>query len=115
MRHPRHVTSRMVEVAVPRALFEQILARLARLTPRCDTGERGGQEPSRTHGRSARACCAQAVGSVAHRSGWLVDQAALGSAFRILLRCDMTASSFSVENLLSTAPMRGQLGHIGSE
>ncbi len=28
----------MAEVLVPKALFEQILARIARLTPPCDTG-----------------------------------------------------------------------------
>ena len=31
----------MAEVAVPKALFEQILARIARLTPLCDNGNRG--------------------------------------------------------------------------
>ena len=38
VRHARYVTFQMAEVAVPRALFEQILARIARLTPVCDTG-----------------------------------------------------------------------------
>jgi hypothetical protein len=38
VRHARYVTFQMTEVAVPRALFEQILGRIARLTPRCDTG-----------------------------------------------------------------------------
>ena len=38
VRHARYVTFQMAEVAVPRALFEQILARIARLTPLCDTG-----------------------------------------------------------------------------
>ena len=38
VRHARYVTFQMAEVAVPRALFEQILVRIARLTPLCDTG-----------------------------------------------------------------------------
>ncbi len=38
VRHARYVTFQMAEVAVPRALFEQILARIARLTTLCDTG-----------------------------------------------------------------------------
>ena len=38
IRHARYVTFQMAEVAVPRALFAQILARIARLTPLCDTG-----------------------------------------------------------------------------
>ncbi len=38
VRHARYVTFQMAEVAVPRALFEQILARIARLTPLYDTG-----------------------------------------------------------------------------
>ena len=38
VRHARYVTFQMAEVAVPRALYEQILARIARLTPLCDTG-----------------------------------------------------------------------------
>ena len=38
VRHARYVTFRMAEVAVPKVLFEQILARIARLTPPCDTG-----------------------------------------------------------------------------
>ncbi len=36
--HARYVTFQMAEVAVPRVLFEQILARIARLTPVVDTG-----------------------------------------------------------------------------
>ena len=36
--HARYVTCRLAEVAVPRALFEQILAPIARLTPLGDTG-----------------------------------------------------------------------------
>ena len=35
VRHARYVTFQM---AVPKALFEQFLARIARLTPSCDTG-----------------------------------------------------------------------------
>ena len=40
VRHARYVTFQMAEaeVAVPKALFEQILAQIARLTPSCDTG-----------------------------------------------------------------------------
>ena len=38
VRHSRYVTFQMAEVAVPKALFEQIPARIARLTPPCDTG-----------------------------------------------------------------------------
>jgi hypothetical protein len=38
VRHARYVTFQMAEVAVPRVLFEQILTRIARLTPLCDTG-----------------------------------------------------------------------------
>ena len=38
VRHARYVTFQMAEVAVPRALFEQIVARIAQLTPLCDTG-----------------------------------------------------------------------------
>ena len=38
VRHARYVTFQMAEVAVPRALFEQILVRIARLTPLYDTG-----------------------------------------------------------------------------
>ena len=37
-RHARYITFQMAEVAVPRALFEQILARITQLTPLCDTG-----------------------------------------------------------------------------
>ena len=37
VRHARYVTFQMAEVVVLRALFEQILARVARLTPLCDT------------------------------------------------------------------------------
>ena len=33
VRHARYVTFSMAEAAVPRALFEQILSRIARLTP----------------------------------------------------------------------------------
>ncbi len=36
--HARYVTFQMAEIAVPRVLFEQILARIARLTPLYDTG-----------------------------------------------------------------------------
>ncbi len=38
VRHARYVTFQMAEVAVPKALFEQILARIARLTPLYDSG-----------------------------------------------------------------------------
>ncbi len=38
VRHARYVTFQMAEVAVPKALFEQMLARIARLTPLYDTG-----------------------------------------------------------------------------
>ena len=38
VRHSRYVTFQMAEVAVPKTLFEQIPARIARLTPPCDTG-----------------------------------------------------------------------------
>ncbi len=38
VRHARYVTFQMAEVAVPKALFEQIPARIARLTPLYDTG-----------------------------------------------------------------------------
>ncbi len=38
VRHARYVTFQMAEVAVPKALFEQILGRIARLTPLGDTG-----------------------------------------------------------------------------
>lgn len=38
VRHARYVTFQMAEVAVPQALFGQILARIARLTPLYDTG-----------------------------------------------------------------------------
>jgi len=38
VRHARYVTFQMAEVAVPKALYEQILARITRLTPSCDTG-----------------------------------------------------------------------------
>jgi hypothetical protein len=38
VRHARYVTFQMAEVAVPRALFEQILARINGLVPLCDTG-----------------------------------------------------------------------------
>ena len=37
-RHSRYVTFQMAEVAVPRALFDQFLARIACLTPLWDTG-----------------------------------------------------------------------------
>ncbi len=38
VRHARYVTFQMAEVAVPRALFEQILRRISRLAPLWDTG-----------------------------------------------------------------------------
>ncbi len=38
VRHARYVTFQIAEVAVPKALFEQIFARIARLSPPCDTG-----------------------------------------------------------------------------
>ncbi len=38
IRHARYVTFQMAEVAVPVALFEQILVRIARLAPLLDTG-----------------------------------------------------------------------------
>ncbi len=38
VRHARYVTFQMAEVAVPRALFEQILRRISRLVPLYDTG-----------------------------------------------------------------------------
>ena len=38
VRHARYVIFQMAEVAVPRALFEQILNRISRLVPLCDTG-----------------------------------------------------------------------------
>jgi hypothetical protein len=37
-RHARRVTFQTAEVAMPRALFEQILARIVWLTPLCDFG-----------------------------------------------------------------------------
>ena len=38
VRHARCVSFQTAEVAVSRTPFEQILARIARLTPPCDTG-----------------------------------------------------------------------------
>ncbi len=78
-------------------------------------GSDAGQDPCGTRGCSARAYCAEVVGSVARRGSRPVDRAAPGSAVRTVLRCDMTAGSFSVENLLHTAPRRAQPGKTGSQ
>jgi hypothetical protein len=59
LRHARHITVQMAAVAVPRALSEEILARIARLTPLCHTGEWATSAPSSPDGSWPGALCAR--------------------------------------------------------